>query len=56
MEVCEAIEGPFISLRLPTDGLTASSQQLIENTLSDIADDQRRRFGSLTLNALQLSN
>src|SRR5690606_30263140 len=32
-EVYEAIEGPFIPPQLPTDGLTAASQRLIENTL-----------------------
>ena len=53
-DVCEAIDGPP-SVALNIDGLTAVSQRLIEHALNDIADDERRRLSSFTLDSLKLS-
>jgi Rrf2 family protein len=54
-EVCEAIDGPGMPEQLAIQALTAVSQRLIANMLSDIADDERRHLGAFMLDGLKLS-
>jgi Rrf2 family protein len=51
--VCEAIDGPRMAEDLATQALTASSQRVLANMFSDIADDERRHLGAFTLDALK---
>lgn len=53
-EVCEAIDGPA-PVELNIDGLTAASQRLIDHTLTDISDDERRHLSGFTLDLLKMS-
>ena len=52
-DVFDAIDGRQPPDKLPTEGLTVASQRFVANVLTDIVDDERRRLGALTLDALK---